>query len=71
MLRITDDELFESHIKAWKRFWSNFQITVDGDDELVKNFQKFCGQKKFFGISFAVSYDNFKRFLSDVKFADA
>lgn len=40
VLRITDDELFASHIKEWQAFWSNLQIEADGDDELVKS-QKF------------------------------
>lgn len=38
VLRITDNELFTSHIKEWEKFWSGTQINADGDDELVKNF---------------------------------
>jgi trehalose/maltose hydrolase-like predicted phosphorylase len=36
VFRISDDELFASHIKAWKDFWSELKIDADGDDELVK-----------------------------------
>jgi protein-glucosylgalactosylhydroxylysine glucosidase len=50
VLRIADDELFESHIKGWKSFWSNFQVDVD-DDELVRNFYR--------NIRFAVAHEFF------------
>lgn len=38
VLLITGDELLASHIKAWNAIWSDLQIDLDGDDELVKMF---------------------------------
>lgn len=33
---ITNDELLIQHVGEWKEFWEDFNIEIDGDDELVK-----------------------------------
>jgi trehalose/maltose hydrolase-like predicted phosphorylase len=40
VLTTSDDELTESHAGVWREFWDNFQIDVEGDDEMVKFTEK-------------------------------
>lgn len=73
MLRVADDELLASHIKAWNTFWSDLQIELEGDDELVKIFFFCCIRHAVCDlfISFLVSRDHCEHFLLNIEFAFA
>lgn len=72
VLRISDADLLNSHIKEWEKFWSDWKIEVDGDDELVKKLFALKLPRlavNNFSLAFAVPYDNFEHILHRIEFA--